>query len=192
MNDGGAYKLAPGLQLGVKADFPLSPALELGLSLLFNRVNLNYSAAPFTNTSYAYHECQNRLQLPVSLAVYLNPMGRTRAYFRFGFATDYMLSASAFGTRTQTGASDVELDKASISDSRAKLNLSGLGGFGLNIPMKKGFFFVEASYTYGLLTVNDPDMRYANQDMLWLLYHVDGDYKLGQVNLQFGMTWNLK
>jgi len=154
LNDEGSFSLAPGFLVGARVDLPLSKAIEIGLGLQYNRVNLAYSAVPFDFTSYEYHECQNRIQLPISLAIFLNPDSRTRFYLRAGVVADYMLSASAYGTRTYSGTGtyfrDVELEKADISESRTGMNMSGLLGAGVSIPLNNSFLFVEAAYMAGL------------------------------------------
>lgn len=193
--DEGAFSLAPGLLVGAKVDLPVSKSIEIGLGVLYNRINLSYTAVPFDFTSYKYHECQNRLQIPISMAVYLNPDGKNRFYLRFGVVTDYMISASAYGTRTYTGTGaylrDVELEKVDISDSRTRMNMHGLLGAGVMIPLNNSFLFIEAAYTAGLFQANKGDMRYNNEDLVWMLYHVDSDFRINQMILNFGMTWNL-
>ncbi len=195
MLDEGSFSMAPGILLGARVDLPVSKAIEIGLGLHYNRINLSYSADPFDFTSYKYHECQNRIQIPISMAVYLNPSGQNRFYFRAGLVTDYMISASAYGTRTYSDAGtylrDVELEKVQITESRSHMNMHGLLGAGVTIPLNKSFLFVEAVYTAGLFQANKGDMRYDNEDIVWILYHVDSDFRINQLTLNFGITWNL-
>ncbi len=193
--DEGNYSIAPGILVGGKVDLPVSKAVEIGIGLEYNRINLGYSASPYDFTSYKYHECENRIQLPLSMAVYMNPDGKTRVYFRLGAVTDYLISASAYGTRsyseTGTYLRDVTLEKMSITDSRSRVNIHGMLGLGLSIPVKSAFLSVEACYTAGILQVNREETRYDNQDVLWILYHVDSDFRIDQLLLKIGMTWNL-
>jgi hypothetical protein len=195
MLDEGSFSMAPGILLGARVDLPVSKAIEIGLGLHYNRINLSYSADPFEFTSYKYHECQNRMQLPISMAVYLNPSGQNRFYFRAGLVTDYMISASAYGTRTYSEAGtylrDVEWEKVQITASRSHMNMHGLWGAGVTIPLNKSFLFVEAAYMAGFFQANNGDMRYDNEDIVWMLYHVDSDFRINQLTLNFGMTWNL-
>jgi len=195
MQEGGSFSLSPGFLFGGKADFPLGKSLDFGIELLYNRVNLNYQASPFTFSSYTFRECENRFQLPLSLAIYLNPYDKTRFYFRVGLVADYMISASAYGTRSYTGTDvfqrDVELEKVSITNTRSRLSLFGLAGLGLSIPLKKAFLYVETRYAGGLFLANLEENRYENQDIIWMLYHVDSNFRVNQVSLNFGMTWNL-
>ena len=191
----GKYSMAPGFLLGGKVDLPVSKAIEIGIGLIYNRINLSYSASPYDFTSYKYHECENRIQLPLSMAVYLNPKARTRAYFRLGMVADYLISASAYGTRsyeeTSTFLKDVELEKMSITDVRSRMNVQGLLGVGVTIPLQKAFLSLEASYTAGIIQTNRGEYRYDNQDVLWILYHVDSNFRVNQLLLNIGMTWNL-
>lgn len=195
LQDEGAFSLSPGFLLGAKVDLPLSELVEIGLGLYYNRVNLAYSAVPFDFTSYKYHECQNRIQLPVSMAVYVNPSAQIRAYFRLGVVTDYLISASAYGSRTYNGTGtylpDVELERMSITDTRSRMNMHGLLGAGVMIPLQRSFLFVELTYTAGLFQANVEENRYDSQDIVWLLYHVDSNFRISQLGLNFGLSWNL-
>jgi hypothetical protein len=196
MADGSDYSMAPGILLGAKADFPLARSLDLNVELLFNRLNMNYSATPFTFTTYEYHESQNRLQLPVSLALYMNPNGQTRVYVRGGFISDYLISASANGTRSYTDPGtfqrDVEMEKNSVTSARTRLNLYGMLGLGVQIPLSKSFVFVETRYIAGMFLSNREEDRYNNQDQIWLLYHLENNFRINQLNLNVGISWNLK
>ena len=191
----GKYAFAPGFLLGAKVDLPLSKTIEIGLGLQFARINLKYSATPFDFISYTYHEGENRIQLPLSMLVYLNPKGQTRAYFRVGVVPDYLLSAAAYGTRTYdesaTYLRDVELETLSISDTRSRLNMQGLFGAGISIPLQNAFLSFEASYSAGFFQSNKGQNRYDNQDIVWILYHVDSNFRVNQILLNVGMTWNL-
>jgi hypothetical protein len=196
LQDNGDFSAASGLLLGGVADFPLGRTVEFSFELLWNRTRLHYTASPNTFTSYALHEAQSRLQLPLSLAVYLNPYGQTRVYFRFGFMTDYLMSASASAIRsyTETGSSflrDVELEKFKITDARSRMNLYGLLGLGVRIPLQNSFLFMEARYNAGLFLANREENRYDNGDLIWMIYHVDSNFRINQLDLNVGMSWNL-
>jgi hypothetical protein len=192
---GGEYTLAPGFILGAKMDLPLSRVIELGLGLQFSQINLTYTATPYDFTSYKYKESENKIQLPLSMALYLNPDAQTRVYLRLGVVADYLISASASGTRTYTESGtyirDVELQKSTITDTRSKMNMQGVLGAGVNIPLQNAFLSIEAAYSVGFFQTNRPEHRYNNQDMLWVLYHVDSDFLINQLLLNVGMTWNL-
>jgi hypothetical protein len=71
------------------------------------------------------------------------------------------------------------------------MNIHGLIGAGIMIPLNKSFLFVEAAYTAGLFQANKGEMRYNNEDFVWMLYHVDSDFRINQMILNFGMSWNL-
>ena len=133
--------------------------------------------------------------MPVSMLVYLNPKGQTRAYLRVGVVADYLFSASAYGTRTyeetDSYLKDVEVEKMDISETRSRMNMQGLLGVGVNIPLQNAFLSIEASYTAGFFQTNKSEDRYDNQDILWILYHVDSNFRVNQLLLSVGMTWNL-
>lgn len=193
--NGGKFSFSPGFLLGARMDLPVSKVIEIGIGLQYSRVNLKYSASPYDFTSYEYHEGQNRIQLPLSMAVYMNPKDLTRVYFRLGVVPDYLLSASAKGTRTYdesgTLLKDVDLASMPITEKRSSMNIQGLLGLGLSIPLQRAFLSVEAAYAIGFLQSNKGESRYDNQDDLWILYHVDSDFGVSQLLLSVGMTWNL-
>lgn len=191
----GKFSFAPGFLLGAKMDLPVSEVIEIGIGLQYSRLNLKYSASPFEFTSYELKEGQNRIQLPLSMAVYMNPKAQTRAYFRIGVVADYLLSVSAKGTRsyseTGTFLKDVALENIDIKEKRSSMNIQGLLGLGISIPLQRAFLSVEAAYAIGFLQSNKGENRYNNQDDLWILYHVDSDFRVDQLLLNIGMTWNL-
>jgi hypothetical protein len=191
--DEGTFGLKPGFQLGVHMNLRLSDAIETSFGLHFNRTSFTFAATPISFTSYEYVEHENRLQLPATFNFRLNPGARrVSVYLRAGIAGDYLISASGSGVRSYTeNLKDLEVDKVDIKNSRAVLNLNGLAGIGIRIPMESSFFFIESRYTAGLFMVNREENRYENQDLIWLLYHVDSDFKMQQVSLLAGIAWNL-
>ena len=114
---------------------------------------------------------------------------------RFGVVSDYLISASAFGTRSYDASvsniRDVEVERSSITNMRSRLSLYGMAGAGLTVPLKKSFFFAELRYNAGLIQSNKEDMRYSSDELLWVLYHVDSDFRINQLQFNFGLTWNL-
>lgn len=191
----GKYALSPGFIVGARLDLPVSDVIEIGVGLQYNRMNLKYTASPFDFTSYEYRECGNSFQLPLSMAIYVNPKSDTRAYFRLGVVPSYLLSASAYGTRTYSESGsllkDVELEKMKITDSRSSFDIQGLLGFGVSIPLQNAFLSIEAAYAMGFLQTNSEAHRYNNNDVLWILYHLDNNFRVNQLMLNVGMTWNL-
>jgi hypothetical protein len=138
-------------------------------------------------------ENENRLQIPASFAFRLNPSARrVSIYLRAGVMGDYLISASGSGTRSYSeNLKDVEVDKINIKSSRAPLNLHGLAGIGVRIPLENSFIFIESRYTAGLFLINKGENRYDNSDVTWILYHVDSDFRLQQVSILAGVAWNL-
>jgi hypothetical protein len=195
--DAGDYGLTtPGIMFGAVLNLNLGRSLNLGLGLNFNRLHMNYSGKPFTYMSVQYDEYHNRIGIPVSLAVDFNPDGRTVGYFRFGVTADYLLGASASAIRTyeESGDSffpDVEVESLSITDARIRLNFCGEAGLGLKYKTGNGIFFVEATYQYGFRKVNIGEHRFETQDLNWLIYYLDSDFRIQQVGLSAGLAWNL-
>ncbi|MFH0757641.1 MAG: outer membrane beta-barrel protein [Bacteroidota bacterium] len=191
---GGKFGIAtPGFHIGAALSFPLSASLEASVEMQYQRVRFSYAATPFSFTSNTYDEVQNRFALPVSCLFHLNPGGQTKFYFRLGIVADYLLSASASAIRSYTDGTipDVVLDKTDMKSSRSGLNLYALAGAGIKVPLQHGFFFAETRFQYGFFDANKASERYNNQDMIWLIYHVDSDFKLHQLSISAGMVFYL-
>ena len=195
--DAGDYSLTtPGIMFGAVLNLNLSRTLNLGLGLNFNRIHMNYTGKPFPYVSYQYDEYHNRIGIPVSLGVDFNPDSRTVGYFRFGVTADYMVGASTSAVRSyeESGDSffpDVEMESLSITDARIKLNFCGLAGLGIKYKTGNGIFFVEATYHYGFRKVNKGEHRFDYQDLNWLIYYLDNDFRIQQLGLTAGLAWNL-
>jgi len=191
--DEGSFGLAPGVQLGATMNLMLSPGIETSFGLNLSMTRFSYQATPLSFTNYIYKETQNHLQIPASVVFRLNPdADRTSIYIRAGILADYLLSAKATGTRSYTTSlKDVVVENTKITDSRARLNLYGLLGAGVRIPLESAFLFFEAKITPGIFLINREENRYENQDLIWLIYHVDSDFRMHQAGIFAGMAWNL-
>jgi hypothetical protein len=185
-----------GFQAGVAACFPLGRVPELSLELYYNRTRFNYSADPFEFTGYEAREYQNRLQLPVSILLNLNPEGRALFFIRAGIMVDYLLDASVSATRTYSGTGssvlrDVVLENQDITGARFRMNFAGQLGAGLKVPLQAGSIFFETRFQPGFSRINEQDGRYGLGDLTWLIYHVDSDFRIHQLCILAGMTWDL-
>jgi hypothetical protein len=189
----GSFGMKPGFQGGINLNLILNRSMETSFALIYNQTSFSYSDAPYTFTSYEYEETQSHLQVPASLIFKLNPDSKGASiYMSVGIVGDYLLSASASGTRSyEQTLADVVVDKTSIEDSRTRLNLLGMAGLGIRIPFEKSFLFFEARFTSGIFKSNKEENRYPNDDLLWLLYHVDSDFRTHQLSLSTGIAWNL-
>jgi hypothetical protein len=191
--DEGSFGIKPGFQAGVNMNLRIGRAVETSFGLQFNRTSFSFTASPVSFAEYQYTEHENRLQLPATFNFRLNPDARrVSVYLSIGVMGDYLISAQGSGVRSYTEMlRDVEVDKTDIKNARASLGLSGLAGIGVRIPLDNSFIFIESRYAAGIFLVNKPENRYENQDLIWLLYHVDSDFRMQQVSFTAGMAWNL-
>jgi len=191
--DDGSFGFEPGFQAGITMNLKLARSVETSFGLGYNRTRFNYTSSPLPFTTYIYHESQDRLQLPASMIFIFNPQsGRTGVYVRVGIMADYLLAASGEGTRSYTESlSDVVVEKTKITDSRTRLNLHGMAGIGLRFPLEKSFIFIETRFTSGVFLTNREENRYENQEITWLIYHVDSDFKIQQLSFSAGIAWKL-
>lgn len=189
----GSFGMKPGFMVGAVMNLVLNKSMEACFGLVYNQSRFSFTDTPFPFTSYEYEETQSHLQIPASLLIKLNPKTKgSSLYLRLGIVGDYLLTANGQGTRNYLASTEqVVVDKTSLSDSRTRLNLLGEAGLGLRIPFEKSFMFLEAGFKAGLVKSNKPENRYQNDDLVWLLYHVDSDYRLLQFSFSAGMAWNL-
>ena len=188
------YSMAfPGFLLGATFTLPLSRSIETGINLHYNRTRINYADTPFTFTSYEYTEKQNRFQVPVTMNFILNPGKRSNVYLSVGLVPDLVISSNASATRTYTNtSSSVLLEKVDVSSSRKKMNLYGTTGMGIRTHFTESYFFVELRYQGGLFQDNKESFRYSNQEMVWMIYHVDSDFRIHQLNISAGLVWSFR
>ena len=195
--DQGSFGLSvPGFHLGAVMKLNMGRSTEASLGINYSRLRMNYTGEPFSFVSYTYRESENRLGIPLTISVKFNPDDRANVYLRFGMAAEYLFSASASATKsyTETGTAflrDVELERVDITGSRSAINLSATAGPGISFSFPRGRFFLESCFHYGILKTNDEENRYDNQELTWLIYHVDSDFRLNYLTLSAGVVWNL-
>jgi hypothetical protein len=187
------FGLLPGIILGGEGNLILNMRLEASIGLLYNLSRYSYKATPLSFTSYRYTEAQHQLLVPLSILYKLNPENRRYCYYlKGGIVPGYLLRASGSGTRSYDAPlEDVVVDRTNITESRNRFNLDILIGGGMRIPLKKAFFFLETFITSDILRANRAEGRYQNNDLTWLLYHVDSDFRVFQLSVSGGLCWDL-
>jgi hypothetical protein len=191
--DGGKFGLAPGFQFGATVNVLINDRFDISSGLQYNLTRFKYSATPLPFTSYEYIESGNHLQIPVSLIFKLNPESMKISYYaRAGLVADYLFSAFGGGTRSYEGSvTDLTVDKLEVTGSRKQINLSLMAGMGLRMPLNRSFFYAEARFASGILKSNRGENRYQNNDLTWMLYHVDSDFRVHQLSICAGICWNI-
>ena len=191
--DDSHFGVLPGALGGLDVNLILNRRLEASFGLLYDLTRFSYSASPLPFTSYRYVEAQHQLLLPVSLIYKLNPEDRRYClYLRGGLVPAYLLSATGKGVRSyDADQEDVQVDPVPITDSRVKVNLNLMLGGGIRIPLDHAFIFAEARLNSRLLQSTRDEYRYQNNDLLWMLYHVDSDFRVHQLTINGGICWDL-
>ena len=187
------FGLLPGVMVGADANLILNRRLEASFGLLYSLTRFSYSATPLTFTTYRYVEAQHQLLLPLSMVYKFNPDDRRMCYYlRGGVVPGYLFHASGRGTRSyEASLDDLVVEKTDITESRRPFNLNILVGAGFRIPLNNAFFYLETRVTSGILLANREENRYTNNDLSWLLYHVDSDFRVHQLSICAGICWDL-
>lgn len=183
----------PGIMLGGEANLILRTKLEASIGLIYDLSRFTYSATPLSQISYRYVESQHQILLPLSVMYKFNPENRKICYYlRGGIVPSYLFHATGKGSRTSGGSQDdLIVDPTRITASRVNLNLAGMLGGGFRIPLSNAFIFTEVRLTSGLVKTNQDDMRYQNNDLSWLLYHVDSDFRINKLSICAGISWDI-
>jgi hypothetical protein len=190
--DESSFGLLPGIMLGAEANLILSQKLEASFGLIYDLSRFSYSASPISRTSYRYVEAQHQALVPISVMYKFNPENRKVCYYlRGGIIPSYLFSATGKGTRTSGSEDELSVDPVNITDSRVKLNLDGMLGGGFRIPLSNAFIFTEIRLSTRLIKANQEDMRYQDNDITWLLYHVDSDFRVNKISICGGICWDL-
>jgi len=187
------FGMLPGIMMGGEVNLILNGKLEGSAGLLYNLSRYSYKATPLSFTSYRYTEAEHQLLVPLSILFKLNPEKRSYYfYLKGGIVPGYLLRASGSGTRSYDAPlEDVVVDRTRITESRNRFNLDILVGGGIRIPFKKAFFYLETYITSDILRANRGEVHYQNNDLTWLLYHADSDFRLNQFSISGGLCWDL-
>ena len=191
--DESSFGTLPGIMAGAELNLILKRKLEASIGLTYEISRFSYTATPLTLTSYRYVESQHQLLVPISLVYKFNPENRKVCYYlRGGFVPSYLFKASGKGTRsTEDGQDELKVDPTDITASRTNMNVDVLLGGGFRIPLKNAFIFTEIRLTASVIQDNLEDMRYANNDLSWLLYHVDDNFRAHKLTICGGLCWDL-
>jgi len=190
--DQGHFGIRPGFQAGASLNYVINDRYEIAIDLLYNLVRFSYTATPVPDISYKYIENGNHFQLPVSLIFVLNPESEALTYYaRTGLVADYLVSAFGSGSRTGANGYEVSVEKTEISGSRNQINLLWMAGAGLRYPLNRSFFYAEARFSLAIMEANRAESRYMNNDLNWMLYHVDSDFRTHQLSICAGICWDI-
>lgn len=191
--DDSHFGMLPGILAGVETNLILKPKLEASFGLIYNMDRFSYSATPLNQVSYRYVEAQHQLILPISILYKFNPESMKLGYYmRVGFIPSYLIKATGKGTRSSVASQDeLQVDPVAITASRRNMNVAGMIGGGIRIPLSNAFIFTEIRLSSYLGRANREDVRYPDNDLTWGLYHVDSDFRVNRLSVHGGICWDL-
>lgn len=191
--DDSHFGMLPGLLAGAEVNLILKPKLEASFGLIYNLSRFSYTATPLDQISYRYVEAQHQLLVPISILYKFNPESRKLGYYmRAGIIPSYLMHATGKGTRTAGTSQDEQaVDPVAITASRRNMNVAGMIGGGIRIPLSNAFIFTEIRLTSYLGRANLEDSRYPDNDLTWLLYHVDSNFRVNKLSIHGGICWDL-
>ena len=193
-SDDSHYGLLPGIQLGANGNYILRRRLEASGGLLYSMSRFSYSATPLSFTSYRYVEAQHQIIVPISVLFKFNPEDMRMCYYvRGGIEPGFLLSASGKGKRIYDGSQDeLPVERTNITSSRKRFNLNLFVGGGVRIPLNNAaFIYAETRLSSDLLRSNRDQYRYPNNDLTWVLYNANSDFRVHQLSIWAGICWDL-
>ena len=181
---------ASNLFLSLEAKFRLTPKLEIG-------VGAGYSQAKFTNivpyyefAQIQYIEKQQRLEVPVSVSYDLPGFGKFTPFIRGGIGAALNLATSADAVLNMTdkgnpySRSGGTLD---VKDSRTPIDIFGQAGAGLKFKIPRGFIFLEARASVGMMDQYRSGGKNTNTLQNYYFWS-SPDFRLNTINLNLGYT----
>lgn len=191
----GDYKSAPGFQFGGSFNFFLNHKLELSIDPMFIYRRFKYELIPFPFTQLDYKEMQGKLDIPFS-AIYSLTNDQISPYLRGGFQTSFLFSAKAESIRSYGNTGGIEFEdiiseQMNISDRRIPFNFGAFLGGGVRYKLPKAYFFADLRYNIGLTRqVNSTSRRNANDDQVWMFYHIQDDFFMHDFSFTIGYAKN--
>ncbi|MFH2095725.1 MAG: outer membrane beta-barrel protein [Bacteroidota bacterium] len=181
-----------GYQFGVKLNRYIASGLELNLELMLVQNNYEYVDTIFDFAFVSFDERQTRMDLPIS-ATYEFGKNKIKPYIKAGATGSYMVSSYSTAVRTYTDNSHKDITGSDINllEYRNNMNLSGLVGIGAKYKIRKGYFFLEARYNYGLFNQVNQDTRYTNPELIYKYFYIDNDFTLNNIFISVGYMYSI-
>ena len=192
------YKLLPGLQVGVGADWNFYDRFSLS-------TELNYSLTAFKRERSGIFgrdvlestDRQNWLTVPLMLK-YTDPIGRIRPFGYAGYSVSLLISDKIKVLYKNTDdnpesdnpvTEEYESPSRNYTDARNSINQSIVIGGGIRVKTGLNFWFVDLRYSFGLsnLVKEDAVFRFnKDQEEIYRSGHVDDFVRIDVLSLSFG------
>lgn len=186
------YSPGFGYQFGVMADILLKENYQLTTALLFSGKKYamdNEGMFGYTNLNIV--ESQNWLELPVTFK-YNFGKKKFVPFVQAGLSGNLFLSSSAILTRVSIeNDNDASGPSVDLSKLRKKLNYSAVFGAGARYKIGYGYVVLDIRYNLGLANMVNVENRYSNSELIYYYGHIDGDYKLNNINVSVGYLKSL-
>ncbi|MEM7296738.1 MAG: outer membrane beta-barrel protein [Bacteroidota bacterium] len=189
-----------GFQGGATIEYSPVPILEIVLRTIYMQQNYSVSnniidvdeeldASVFRISNL--QETMSWLRVPLALRVYI-PIPKFKPYAFAGVSLDYLLGSTMTGSREGTTTLSVSgLDLMDL-DMRERINWKYFGGVGAKFDIKRTqSLFAEISYSVGGQNIVKSQNRFASQDLLSNIAHVDDDKSINGVSLSVGWVTSI-
>lgn len=196
-NDGNSsYRNKIGFLVGGFVEIPVLKKFILNPELYF--VNKKFELNNQVNiVETPSTESQSWISLPVSLQYqffrekFKKDEARIMPYVSVGAQADYLLSGNINLTTERVGYAPVAPKTVDSKSVRNPINISAVASAGAKMKFGPGLLLAEVRFVYGLSNITNSDGIYANQDLVFSNYLVDGIYKLNSLSLTVGYGYNI-
>lgn len=186
------YSPGYGYQFGLIADILLKKNYQLTTAILFSGKKYEMdNERMFGYTSLNIVESQNWLEIPVTLK-YNFGKRKFKTFVQAGLSGNIFLSSNAILTRVSIADdNDASGPSVDVSDLRKRFNCSAVMGLGARYKIGYGYVILDIRYNLGLANVVNVENRYSNSELIYYYGHIDGDYKLNNINVSVGYLKSL-
>ena len=202
-----SYSL-PGLQFGFSVSYEFVRSLSINVLPMYASYRFEYgNAYRWTDPENPDKRVTNNYNFETRLQYVLLPMtikyeltkSRLKPYVQvgayYGLLTDAIKKVKLTSVDQASGA-DTEIKvtdlSVSIDDRTQKNNYGIIGGAGFTYNLGNARLGLELNYHYGLQNLDNPSMKYADNQLITGTYDVPDDYSLQNLEISFQVIMPMK
>lgn len=190
-NSLGKYTPGTGFSAGALLEVSISDHFAIVTGGNFEINKYEYKKSQFGYSSLEYFEELRYIDIPLSVKLYFTKKSSFKPYLQLGLKGQYLLSADATPTRSdsllnQTQSVDERI--INIDAQRQKLNLLAAAALGFNWKgiIGTGYLTGKIGFSYGLVNIANASERYSNTELVYNYNYVSNDFALDNLSFMLG------
>lgn len=192
-----------GSDVGAMIDLNLTPSIALSAQAAYSSRQLKLSKRDLLTIDEMYTEHLTYLSVPFVFKYRLGE-GTIQPCVWAGYFIDLLFSAasdmeatparSTADTESTAGQADraySDFEIRSTRERRNSMNHGIVGGIGVVWRIGDRAIVVNAACSFGLSQIVRPEMRFADQDLLYRYFYIDDDFRLRGLSISVGYMFQL-